>query len=382
MANKAHDIWTKARAVVHYTQFCRSLRRVAKAYGVSKSSLCRWVHGKQCQPKKRARRQDVTARVNAALKAFVETRPTATLADMVQHVASATRLKRSVPSMQQYRRDAGISRKCLTRLTNPKLADPSVVRAVNAAVQRDDVVSIDETAFYVRDCPRYGYALRGKRARLMLEKPVRGVFRRCTVLAALTKHGILDYTVVEGSCNQHSYASFIQRLDMPSGSIVLMDNVGFHKTKTVDTTLKERHFEALFTPPYSPWCNPIELAFSKIKTSAATSQEEEKALCVNVVVTRPFQSTFSGQEEPVKSEKDILNWRADLWAVPRSAIIAVFQTKVAACLQKLDHSTSCHVIKAPSNAVDAIKYSIRNCDDVTAYVVRCGDGKRIFAPCP
>jgi len=173
----------------------------------------------------------------------------------------------SVPSMQRYRQAAGISRKRLTRLTSPKFADPSVVRAVNAAVQRDDVVSIDETAFYVKDCPRYGYALRGKRARLMLEKPVRGVFRRCTVLAALTKRGILDYTVIEGSCNQHSFSAFIQRLDMPSGSVVLMDNAGFHKTKAVDAALRERRFKALFTPPYSPWCNPIELAFSKIKTS-------------------------------------------------------------------------------------------------------------------
>ena len=232
-----------------------------------------------CKQARHKSRNDVKARVVAELQAFVATRPTATLADMAQHIASTTGLKLSVPTVQRHRQQAGITRKRLTRLTNPRLADPDVVRSVNTAVQRDNVVSIDETAFYVKDCPRYGYALRGRRARLMLGKPVRGVFRRCTILAAITKHGILDYTVIEGSCNQHSFAEFIRRLDMPQASVVLMDNVGFHKTNTVKQALQDRGFEALFTPPYSPWCNPIELAFSKIKTAFRGAAPLHEPLC-------------------------------------------------------------------------------------------------------
>jgi transposase len=45
-----------------------------------------------------------------------------------------------------------------------------------------------------------------------------------------------------------------------------MDNVAFHKTKEVKDFIKSTNSQTLFIPPYSPEFNPIELAFSKIKT--------------------------------------------------------------------------------------------------------------------
>ena len=38
-----YSIEFKARAVVHYCEFLKSLRRVAKHYNIGKSSLARWV---------------------------------------------------------------------------------------------------------------------------------------------------------------------------------------------------------------------------------------------------------------------------------------------------------------------------------------------------
>ena len=38
-----HDILVKAKAIVHYTHFLKSLRKVSRLYNVAKSSLQRWV---------------------------------------------------------------------------------------------------------------------------------------------------------------------------------------------------------------------------------------------------------------------------------------------------------------------------------------------------
>lgn len=45
-----------------------------------------------------------------------------------------------------------------------------------------------------------------------------------------------------------------------------MDNVAFHRSKSVDTISHDRRLEALFIPPYTPDFNPIENVFGALKT--------------------------------------------------------------------------------------------------------------------
>jgi transposase len=52
---------------------------------------------------------------------------------------------------------------------------------------------------------------------------------------------------------------------LQEGQIVVMDNLGAHKTKRVGELIEERGCELLFLPAYSPDLNPIEEAFSKLK---------------------------------------------------------------------------------------------------------------------
>jgi transposase len=44
-----------------------------------------------------------------------------------------------------------------------------------------------------------------------------------------------------------------------------MDNVAFHKSKVVKEALSARNLTALYSPPYSPEYNPVEMAFSVFK---------------------------------------------------------------------------------------------------------------------
>ncbi|ACP22319.1 transposase (plasmid) [Sinorhizobium fredii NGR234] len=49
------------------------------------------------------------------------------------------------------------------------------------------------------------------------------------------------------------------------GDVVILDNVGFHKSERAEQMVKAKGAWLLFLPPYSPDLNPIEMAFSKLK---------------------------------------------------------------------------------------------------------------------
>ncbi len=49
------------------------------------------------------------------------------------------------------------------------------------------------------------------------------------------------------------------------GDIVVMDNLGSHKSAAVRQLVKAAGARLWFLPPYSPDLNPIEQAFAKIK---------------------------------------------------------------------------------------------------------------------
>ncbi|WP_028755057.1 IS630 family transposase, partial [Rhizobium leucaenae] len=49
------------------------------------------------------------------------------------------------------------------------------------------------------------------------------------------------------------------------GDIVIMDNLGSHKSAQIRQLIKAAGARLWFLPPYSPDLNPIEQAFAKIK---------------------------------------------------------------------------------------------------------------------
>jgi transposase len=123
-------------------------------------------------------------------------------------------------------------------------------------------ISIDETSFGRHGRDMKGYSPKGKRLRLQRTIP-----NRVTVssLVAITDSRIVKRQELKGSFNSDLFSKFILDLPMPEGTVILLDNVSFHHSIIVREAVKTKGFEMLFTPPYSPWFNPIEGVFSIIK---------------------------------------------------------------------------------------------------------------------
>ena len=114
------------------------------------------------------------------------------------------------------------------------------------------------------DYPRYGYSKRGSPLRRAYNHTPRK--RKITLYMAISKERIIGYKLTTVHGNSNDFTEFIKGLKLQN-SVLLMDNVAFHKTKLFKDMLSETNNTVLYVPPYSPQYNPIEIAFSKIKSS-------------------------------------------------------------------------------------------------------------------
>lgn len=73
---------------------------------------------------------------------------------------------------------------------------------------------------------------------------------------------------VDAPMNRRIFETWIETQLAPTlakGDVVILDNVGFHKSERASQLVKDRGAWLLFLPAYSPDLNPIEMAFSKLK---------------------------------------------------------------------------------------------------------------------
>jgi transposase len=128
------------------------------------------------------------------------------------------------------------------------------------------LVFVDESGSNLALALRYGWAPKGQRA--WGQAPTnRG--KNTTLLAAMTHEGLLTPMTVEGAANTEAFLTYLDELLGPAlrpGQTVLMDNLRVHKAEAVRERIEARGCRLVFLPRYSPDFNPIEGAFSKLKT--------------------------------------------------------------------------------------------------------------------
>lgn len=90
-----------------------------------------------------------------------------------------------------------------------------------------------------------------------------------TMLGALTLDGMSALMTIRGGTDEAVFLAWVEQVLGPSlgpGDIVVLDNLGAHKTRRVRRAILATGAKIKFLPPYSPDFNPIELAWSKVKT--------------------------------------------------------------------------------------------------------------------
>lgn len=129
------------------------------------------------------------------------------------------------------------------------------------------LVFIDETAVTTKMVRHYGRAPVGER---LVAKVPYGHWKTLTLIAALRVDGVAAPYVIEGAMDGAAFLTYVAQVLVPTlrnGDIVFMDNVRTHKVAGVVEALHAAGATLRYLPPYSPDLNPIENAYSTIKSS-------------------------------------------------------------------------------------------------------------------
>ena len=166
------------------------------------------------------------------------------------------------------------------------------MRALRAAfleaLQSEDFTCfkfVDETSTNLTYCRRYARAAGGQRAHHAT--PLHGG-PNVTLIVALTLNGLQAAMTVSGAVNGDVFAAYLEQVLGPTlvpGDVVVLDNLRVHKVAGLAELVEARGACLLYLPPYSPDFNPIELAFSKLKTGLRTAQARTREALEAVIQT-------------------------------------------------------------------------------------------------
>jgi transposase len=142
---------------------------------------------------------------------------------------------------------------------------------------------VDEAGSHRAMTRTLGRAPRGER---VYDSVPRNRGRVTTMLGVLSWLGMEGLMTVVGGTTKKVFVQFTDGCLVPvlkPGDVVVLDNLAAHKAVEVRQAVEAVGARLLFLPPYSPELNPIELAWSKVKSilrdlGARTREELEEAI--------------------------------------------------------------------------------------------------------
>ena len=132
--------------------------------------------------------------------------------------------------------------------------------------QPERLVFIDETSVKTNLTRLRGRALRGRR--LTMDAPF-GNWGTQTFIAGLTRDALIAPWIIKGAMDGPAFAAYVSEVLVPElapGTVVILDNLATHRNVEAAEALRQAGCWFLYLPPYSPDLNPIEQAFSKLKS--------------------------------------------------------------------------------------------------------------------
>jgi transposase len=167
----------------------------------------------------------------------------------------ASAIKKTLLASEILRPDIAERRKAWIETFQPDMAN-----------MLERLVFIDETSLKTNLVKTTGWAPVGQRR---IDHAPFGHWHTQTFIAGLAQDGMIAPWVLDGAMNRDCFETYVKHQLAPAlrpGQIVVADNLSSHKSGPAIALLRAQGNELIFLPPYSPDLNPIEMAFSKLKT--------------------------------------------------------------------------------------------------------------------
>ena len=125
---------------------------------------------------------------------------------------------------------------------------------------------IDETGLNTKMTRLRGRSPRGQRC---IGRIPHGHYKSYTAIAALRHDRLCAPFVIDGAMNGEWFRAYVEKEllnELSPGDIVICDNLSAHKNAGARELLEGHGCQLWYLPAYSPDLNPIEPAFSKLKS--------------------------------------------------------------------------------------------------------------------
>ena len=264
------DDYRKAALLMY--AYSGSMRQVAKILKISVSTICRWSKRRECA-KWPSRDGKITEHLIAYVKSTLTQNPVVHAAKIACDFEKSTGIKvsRQLISLVISKR-LNMSYKRVRKRGLPSRLDLHADRIKEFkftfvdAYDRGTLACCDESGFDHRARPIYGYAMKSRQCVLTVP------YSKCkhvhyTLTQGMHMDGSNHYLFKEGSNRAIDFENFLETLPFERGTVLVLDNSSLHKTKRVRAIAETKGIRLLYTPPYTPEYNPIELLFGSIKGS-------------------------------------------------------------------------------------------------------------------
>jgi transposase len=135
-----------------------------------------------------------------------------------------------------------------------------------AALEVERFKFLDETSVNLSLTRLYGRAAPNQR---VVDSTPQPSGPQTTTLAVIGLAGISAPLVLPGAVNGSVFYSYLEQCVVPTlqpGEVLFMDNLSAHKVAGIEALIEACGAHLIYLPPYSPDFNPIEWAWSKVKT--------------------------------------------------------------------------------------------------------------------
>lgn len=236
------------------------INETSRRLEISRTTLWRWKkYG--IIAKKRTYRSTAFERVKEAMREFVTRVQCTNAVAICKFLEESLGTRLCSKTVYKFLSKLQFSKKRVrTRGVSNQPAQPAIqtfkneYRAHEAA--RGVFISVDESGFSERHRMLYGYSPRGAPCIVRTQ----GSWRNRSLLMAVYSTGEKVYEVHDGPIKKQVFASFIDRLPKSDKHIIIADNASIHKNLALNPRPT-----FLFTPPYEPDANPIEMCFAQVK---------------------------------------------------------------------------------------------------------------------
>jgi transposase len=220
----------RKQALVVYSKL-QSLRKTALLLDIHFSSISRWVSRLERKPYT-CRKFSKESIIVDSIHSISQTNPLTSTRVLTTKLKSVFNINISRELVRVVIKKLGYTKKKARFVNQPKFHEEKLSEflQIRESLIDREFFSIDETSFGRNSFEDKGYSLKGQKLYISKKQPR---MTSQSVCACASRTGWVGFHKKEGSFNTQSFLQFLKTLNLPSSSVLLLDNVSFHHSKVI-----------------------------------------------------------------------------------------------------------------------------------------------------